>query len=163
VKELNAILDMMEARAKAATPGPWWDAREFFQTKYAKRVHPTNPGPFARTWRALTGENLRRTWYVAIFGQKPDGPKVPAEPQFDPAKHDFDESDFTRPMALRWDRIKGNSVFPDAYADEDVAFIAHARTDVPRLISALREAAEAAINDGYSEQSLVNILRGEKP
>lgn len=123
-------------RCEKATPGPWWNAADFFRTKYGKRITPKNPGWFARTWRALPGMRLRDSWAMLFVAPSKSGasPAFPIQGEFDRGKHRFDEWDFAHVVGLQWRSVRGDAWCPSALGDEDADFIAHARADLPAAL-----------------------------
>lgn len=93
-KPIEAILTEIEARAKAALPGPWVDYMADGNSTVFREV--TAPGDTEQNFSAICDFNERGDW------------KTPA-------------------------------------------FVAHARTDVPRLVAALRVAVEALEQLGAEE------------
>lgn len=107
----------IEARAAVATPGPWvWDERRFNERE--------------RRNRRGRGKGEQFVW--ALRGAL-DWPcdETLAGPY-----------DYARVMYLMWHQVKGTALVNAGPDPDDAAFIAAARTDIPDLIAALRQAWE---------------------
>lgn len=121
-EELTAI----EARATAATAGPWAWITDRMNDRISTRIKTGGRRPKA-------GEKLRDLW-VGLLAGPPRGVLVENDlPDW------LDPWDFPHIWALRWSDVNGKEIHGFATprtADQD--FIAHARADVPALIAEVR-------------------------
>jgi len=140
---MSDLSKKMQQLANNATKGPWWDARNWFQSKHAKRMSNGN-------WRAKAGRKIRDTWALLIcapgetsnYGANAVGGLPPKTSSYDDHQSnnigksrdewDVDEFDFQRVVGMRWSQIKG-TMWSDPMHDDDAAFIAAARCGVPAL------------------------------
>ena len=114
----DAEIAEIERRADAATPGPWaWREKELNERAARRLGVPRRRLPrSAALVYCLTGPCLVRHG----------------------ATYEPDEWDYHQVMMLHRNEVRDHIISPVAPSLADAAFIAHARTDVPRLVAALR-------------------------
>lgn len=105
----------IEQRAEAATPGPWQWAEAYWNERIRKR--------------SPAGRRSRSQFVYRLQG--PMRNRVPEELA--------DEFDYYSVLELRWYQVRGTWLGRVGPSVKDATFIAHARTDVPRLCRAVRE------------------------
>jgi hypothetical protein len=106
-------LDAIQKRADEATPGPWHWTHKACNEEIAEREKERGRKP---KWR--------NKWIFRLQGSPRDDAwdKVIAE--------------------LNWESVKGSEIAQSHPAPVDCTFIAHARTDVPRLLAEVRRLRE---------------------
>lgn len=128
-------IEEIRARAEAATPGPWaYDCTSTQDNDYMVGLaHPVD------------GDD-------GSLGPPISGRLIDHPHHFDPATQDFGEW-YCEPIC----EITAAEHSPEGSPAHDAAFIAHARTDIPLLISAL-EAEKAKL---FEVRATIKLLEGK--
>jgi len=121
------MLDLkpIKERLEKATPGPWAWREDDFRPKYMKQKRDG-------TWMARPGCRATDSWVMLLTGpaRKPCADPIPENIM----RGYPDEWDFPHIVALRWDQIKGKSLWNATPGPGDAKFIANAPTDIKALI-----------------------------
>lgn len=142
---MNLIDEVLRLDAEA-TKGPWWDARNWFQSRHAKLSRNGN-------WRAKIGRRVRDTWMLLIcaplngdkWGSTELGGIPPATKAWDEYADAHgpgnlvDEFDFHHVASMRWSNYKGTH-WTTPLVDKDAELITTYRTAAPKLARALQKA-----------------------
>lgn len=122
----NDRLADIAARSDMATPGPWAWREDQFREKYMQRLSNGN-------WRARPGKRASDSWVMLLTG--PLHWTIPTSFTPEEIEQATDEWDYPHILALRWNQVRGNTLFNAAPFAHDAAFIAATRTDVPDLLA----------------------------
>ena len=131
MESLKGRLSEILQRARGATPGPWRWMEDLFREKYMRPVKD-KPGHY----RARPDRKASDSWVYFLAGPV-NGPRS-GRSDDDFRKGLIGEWDFHRVMCLQWSDVRGNELWNRSPNPEDADFIAHARTDVPWLLMAVK-------------------------
>lgn len=132
----DAELAEIEARADGTTPGPWVDYSEAFN-KGCNAFHK-------RTGRWWNSGSARANHAITLIASRDVRGKAVEEEDF-PERVDL--WDLNKVFCVRLSQVKGSLI---GQADgmvipRDINFIAHSRTDIPKLIAEIRRLREKEI------------------
>lgn len=133
----DADLAAMEARAAAATPGPWADLRAMYREAMERHQNETGRW-YHGTKAASTPVTLlaHAACYRSGWDRDAGMEGHPLTAACFPAHMDYE--DLKTVIGLRWSSLRRTSTSEGYFHDEDADFIAHARADVPALLAEVR-------------------------